>query len=65
MLPSGSHRARSPVRYINLSGRNGLGTNLRAVSSASFRYPRARPTPLMHNSPGHPTAAQFECGSTM
>ncbi|MNC43417.1 hypothetical protein D3C75_922770 [compost metagenome] len=53
-FPSGSHLARSPVRYIRSPGSNGLSTNVSAVSSGRFKYPRARPSPAMHSSPGTP-----------
>ena len=38
MFPSAKNRARSPVRYIRAPGasENGSGTNLLAVSVASF-----------------------------
>ena len=53
IFPSGNHLARSPERYI-LPSPNGFFTNFSAVNSGLLRYPRANPSPAMHNSPGIP-----------
>src|SRR6476646_12170253 len=67
MMPSGSHRAKSPVRYIRAPGSfaNGSGTNRSAVSSGRFRYPRAAPAPPTYNSPTTPTGTGAPLESSM
>src|SRR5579875_1188079 len=67
MLPSGSQRPRSPVRYSRAPGSppNASGTNFSAVSSGRFRYPRPTPAPPMYSSPATPTGAGSPSRSKM